>query len=162
MEKQEMEMKQKLETETGNGSWKRKWEQKHTNQGCNIFFIVFLVITLAFYWAMIVWLALWVVLCICSCTVLCGCFWVALMWQAVLQSSLRGSGHKTSCNLTMRVTYLVLEWSQHFSLVPRPTSSFDCLQCVKLIVASYPGPGYNSPIPNTLSPLPNYLPMQKY
>ena len=28
MEKQEMEMKRKLEMETGNGNWKRKWEQK--------------------------------------------------------------------------------------------------------------------------------------
>ena len=28
MEKQEMEMKQKLEKETGNGNWKQKWEQK--------------------------------------------------------------------------------------------------------------------------------------
>ena len=28
MEKQEMEMKQKLEMESGNGNWKRKWEQK--------------------------------------------------------------------------------------------------------------------------------------
>ena len=28
MEKQEMEMKQKLEMKTGNGDWKQKWEQK--------------------------------------------------------------------------------------------------------------------------------------
>ena len=81
---------------------------------------------------------------------------------------MRGSGHKTSCNLTMRVTYFVLEQGQHSyscSLVPRPTSSFDCLQCVKQIMASYPGPGYNSPISNTLPPPPpppQYLPMQKY
>ena len=80
---------------------------------------------------------------------------------------MRGSGHETSCNLTMRVTYFVLEQGQHSyscSLVPRPTSSFDCLQCVKQNMASYPGPGYNSPIPNTLPPPPppQYLPMQKY
>ena len=49
----------------------------------------------------------------------------------------------------MRVkTYFILEQGQHSyscSLVPRSTSSFDCLQCVKQIMASYPGPGYNSP-----------------
>ena len=28
MEKQETEMKRKLEMETGNGNWKQKWEQK--------------------------------------------------------------------------------------------------------------------------------------
>ena len=66
----------------------------------------------------------------------------------------------------MRVTYFVLEQGQHSyscSLVPRPTSSFDCLQCVKQIMASYPGPGYNSPIPTiAFPPPPQYLPMQKY
>ena len=29
MEMQETERKQKLEMETGNGNWKRKWEQKN-------------------------------------------------------------------------------------------------------------------------------------
>ena len=29
MEKQETEMKRKLEMETGNGNWKRKWEEKN-------------------------------------------------------------------------------------------------------------------------------------
>ena len=29
MEKQEMEMKRKLEMETGNGNWKQNWEQKN-------------------------------------------------------------------------------------------------------------------------------------
>ena len=50
MEKQETEMKWKLEMEIGNGNGNKK----HTNHGCNVFFIVFLVITLAFYLAMIV------------------------------------------------------------------------------------------------------------
>ena len=49
----------------------------------------------------------------------------------------------------MRVkTYFILKPGQHFyccSLVHRPTSSFDCLQCVKQGMASYPGPGYNNP-----------------
>ena len=60
-----------------------------------------------------------------------------------------------SCNLTMRVTYFVLEQGKHSysrSLVPRPTSGFDCLQCVKQIMASYPGRGYNSTIPNLCNP----------
>ena len=68
-------------------------------------------------------------------------------------------------NLTMRVTYFVLEQGQHSyscSLVPRPTSSFDCLQCVKQIMASYPGSGCNSSIPTIAFPSPQYLPMQKY
>ena len=153
MEKQEMEMKWKLEMEIGNGNWKRKWEEKHTNHWCNVSFIVWLDITLAFYVAMVIWLALWVMcfplLLYCALSF----FWVVLMWQAMLQSSLvhmwEGSGHKTSCNLTTRVTYFILQQGLHSyscSLVPRPTSSFDCLQCVKQIMASYPGPGYNSPI----------------
>ena len=40
MEKQESEMKRKLETEMGT---------RRTNHWCNIFFIVYLVITLVFY-----------------------------------------------------------------------------------------------------------------
>ena len=55
----------------------------------------------------------------------------------------------------MRVTYFILEQGEHSyscSLVPRPTCSFDCLQCVKQIMTSYPGPGYNSPIPNHCPP----------
>ena len=38
MEKQESEMKQKLEMETGNGSWKQKWEQK-THQSLVQYFL---------------------------------------------------------------------------------------------------------------------------
>ena len=45
MEKQETEMKQKLEMETGNENWNKK---KHTNHWCNVFFMI-LVITLVFY-----------------------------------------------------------------------------------------------------------------
>ena len=58
MEKQETEMKRRLEMETGNGDWKRKWEHKRTNHWCNVFFIVCLVITHVFYLAMVIGLAL--------------------------------------------------------------------------------------------------------
>ena len=53
------------------------------------------------------------------------------------------------------LTYFILEQGQHSyscSFISRPTSSFNCLQCVKQIMDSYTGPGYNSPIPNTLPP----------
>ena len=60
MEKQETERKQKLETETGNGNWKRKWEQKTHQSLVQCFFIVCLVITLVFYLAMVIGLAVWV------------------------------------------------------------------------------------------------------
>ena len=45
-------------------------------------------------------------------------------------SHVNRSGHKISCYPTMRVTYTVLKQGQHSyscSLVPRPTSRFDCL-----------------------------------
>ena len=38
MEKQEMEMKWKLEMETGNRNWKQKWEQK-THQSLVQYFL---------------------------------------------------------------------------------------------------------------------------
>ena len=139
MENQEMEMKRKLEMETGNGNWKWKQEQKKTHQSL---VLCLLHIVLGHYSCIllsngyrtgftshVLWLY--------SCTVLCDdCFWVALMWQTMLQSSLvhmwEGLGMRL---VTMRVTYIVLH-SYSCSLVPRPTSSFDC---VKQIMASYPG-----------------------
>ena len=82
MEKQETEMKWKLEMETGNGNWKQKWEQK------------------------------------------------------TYQSLVQYFHYSTSCNLTMRVTYFILEQGKHFyscSLVPRPTFSLiTCSVCSKL------------------------------
>ena len=62
MEKQETEMKWKLEMETGNGNWKRKLEtngnKRRTNHWCNVFFIACLVLTRVFYLAIITGLAL--------------------------------------------------------------------------------------------------------
>ena len=60
MEKQETEIKRKLEMETGNGNWKLKTEMetKDTNNWCSIFFIVCLVITQVFYLAIVMVLAL--------------------------------------------------------------------------------------------------------
>ena len=50
-----MEMKRKLEMETGNGNWKRKWEHENAPiTGA----MVCLVITLVFYLAMVIGLAL--------------------------------------------------------------------------------------------------------
>ena len=59
MEKQETEMKRKLEMEIGNGNEKRKWEQK-THQSLVQCFLhsVRLVITLVIYLAMAIGLAL--------------------------------------------------------------------------------------------------------
>ena len=64
MEKQETEIKRKLEMETGNGNWKRKLETENRNRNkrrtdhwCSIFFIVCLVITQVFYLAIVMVLA---------------------------------------------------------------------------------------------------------
>ena len=142
MEKQETEMKRELKMETGNINANKR----RTNHLCNILFVVCLVITQA----IIMWLALWVVL-------LYYTSWlpllVVLLSQTVLQCNLvhiwEGAGYETSCNLNMTVTYFILEQGKHFyscSLVPRCTSSFDCLQHVKQIL----------PFPNhCLSPTPN-------
>ena len=84
---------------------------------------------------------------------LCCALWLLLLSSTHVASNVaiqsgsrvRGSGHETSCYLIMRV----LEQGQHSypcSLVPRPTSSFDCLQCVKQIMALYQGSGYNNPM----------------
>ena len=54
MEKQETEMKQKLEMETGNGNANKR----RTNHWCNVFFVVCLVITQVFYLAIVMGLAL--------------------------------------------------------------------------------------------------------
>ena len=75
MEKQEIEMKWKLEwkleMEIGNGNGNKKC----TNHWCNVFFIMCLVITFVFYLAKVIGLALWVMLCLYSCIVLCDyCF----------------------------------------------------------------------------------------
>ena len=155
MEKQEMEWnrnwKWKLEMEIGN--WKSKWEQKNAP-------ITGLHSVLSHYFCILLGNGyrtgfMCYVLCLYSCTVFCDyCFWLALMW---LQSSLVhmwvGQGTRLVAIWPSELyTYFVLEQGQHSyscSLVPRPTSSFDCLQCVKQIMASYPGPGYNSPVPRT-------------
>ena len=146
-------MKRKLEK---NGNKRR------TNHWCNIFFIVCLVITLSIQQSLQDWLyesyfAFTPVLCFVITA------FIVLLSSAHVASSVamqpgshlrRGWARDYSCNLTMRVTYFILEQGEHFyscSLVPRPTCSFDCLQCVKQIMASYPGPGYNSPIPNHCS-----------
>ena len=46
------------ETETGNGNWKRKWEQKTPVTGAMFLHSVLVVITLVFYLAMVIGLAL--------------------------------------------------------------------------------------------------------
>ena len=54
MEKQETEMKRKLEMETGIGNWKLETEmgtKKNTNHWCNDFFIMCLVIIVVFYFS---------------------------------------------------------------------------------------------------------------
>ena len=111
------------------------------------------------------------VLCLYSCTVVCNYVFSMIDQHScgkrcynLVSSRVRESGHKTSCNLAMRVIHLVLEQSQcsySCSLVPRPypTSSIDCLQYMKQMMASQV-PGYNSLIPNHCCP--QYLPLQKY
>ena len=87
---------------------------------------------MVFYLAVVIWLGSWVMsfaFTLVLFFVIAYSLWLALMWQAMLQSSLhglcvRGSGDKTSCKLTMtvHVTYLDLERGQcsYFqSLVPR-------------------------------------------
>ena len=136
--------------------------KKRTNHWCNVFFVVCLVIIVLSNVYMTGFASH--VLCLYSCSVLCDYLFSVidqrscgkqccnLVWFTCERVWARDY---TSCNLTMRVTYFVLEQGQHSyscSLVPRPTSSFDCLQCVKQIMASYPGPGYNSPIPTIAPP----------
>ena len=103
--------------ETGNRNWKGKWEME-TNDSW-----VQCALSLLLYSSnghMTGFMSL------SSCIMLCD-FWLALLWWAMSQSSLvhvhvRGSGHKTSCKLTIslglgtRPAFLLLEpHSQTFS-----------------------------------------------
>ena len=101
------------ETEIGNGNWKRKWEQKNAP----ITGAMFLHSVLSHY-SCIIGLALSVV-----CFVIAACYnlvwftcetvWARDYWRPVLEQG----PHSYYC-----------------SLVPRFTSSFNCLLCVKLIL----------------------------
>ena len=127
-----------------NGNWKHKCKQK-THQSLVQYFICSV---LSHYSS------------ISLCDWLCeSCLpsWlpllVVLVSQAVLQCNLvhiwEGARHEISCNLNMTVTYFIFKQGKHFyscSLIPRCTSSFDCLQHVNQIL----------PFPNhCLSPTPN-------
>ena len=57
MEKQEMEMKQKLEMEYGNGNWKQKWEKKITGV-CFLYSVLDGHYSCVIYLAMVIGLAL--------------------------------------------------------------------------------------------------------
>ena len=115
MEKQEMEVEWTLEKETGN----RTGNEKCWHRICFLHGLMSSVFSYCAldYLAMVIWLALWV-LCFaftlyCALWWLIQCDWLALIWQAMLQSSLvHRSGYKISCNLTMRVIHWVLGQGQ--------------------------------------------------
>ena len=75
------------------------------------------------------------------------------MWQGTLQSSLVHMWEGLGTKLVA-----IWPWALFWNKASIPTlvsieytSRFDCLQCVKQIMGSYPGPEYNNPIPNPLS-----------
>ena len=158
---------------TRNGNWKWNWKQKCSNHWCSVFFVdswvVCFVIALVFYLAMVMWLVLWVV----GLWLHIQCDWVALLWQAMLQSSLqftceRGARDKTSCNLTMRVISLGLGTRPAFlphSFIPWPFPQLQVLIACNMwskwwlhTQALYYTSG--SLIPNHCRT--QYLPIQKY
>ena len=156
MEKQETEMKQKLEMETGNENWKQEWEQKCTNHWCNVFYMDSWVVCLVkFYLAMVIWLAL---LCLNSCTVLCDhCFSVIECCSQVWFMYENSLVTRLVTIWPWALSSLLCFWSKASILLLQPRS-YTHFQYVKQIMGSYPGPilhkhlGTIAPFPTTAPP----------
>lgn len=111
---------------------KWKWKQKLTSHLCNVSFHRLTSNVLCHYCgiplAMVIWLGLWG-RCF-ACTVLCVYLFSAIVARYVIWSGshMQGSGHETSCNLTVTLQTFQLSWFDHETPVWEPTPSLPVLQ----------------------------------
>ena len=107
----------KIGWKAGNEKMNRNGNKKHTNHWCNIFFMMCLVITLVLLYdrlcalPLLLYWSLWLLIFVCDCH--------SYGMQVTIQSGahVRGSGHETSYNLTMRVTYFAALFLDSFDCV---------------------------------------------